>query len=130
MTDAEYKAALGALNKTVASGTSVDDFLGAAETALHACSMILKKIDKKKDRQLILCHKHGLLGKLTNCQDPALVLHLVVLVVFTVSMQSIVHASGKHVAALLSFLLPVLSDEQSTTLRRFHGRCFVEDRFD
>lgn len=46
---AEYKSALVALNKSVA-GTSVDEFLEAAENALEACGMILKKIDKKKDR--------------------------------------------------------------------------------
>lgn len=46
---AEYKTALTALNKAV-NGTSIDDFLTAAENALQACSMILKKVDKKKDR--------------------------------------------------------------------------------
>lgn len=45
----EYKSALNALNKAVA-GTSIDEFLEAAENALEACGMILKKIDKKKDR--------------------------------------------------------------------------------
>lgn len=117
--DAEYKAALAALNKTLA-GTSVEEFLGAAEVALQACSMILKKPDKKKDRQLVLCHKHGLLDKLAQCTDPALVLHLATLVVFTVSQQSILHASGKHVSSLLSFLQPVLGAEQGAVLRQFH----------
>lgn len=45
----EYKAALAALNKAVA-GSSIDEFLEATENALEACGMILKKIDKKKDR--------------------------------------------------------------------------------
>lgn len=45
----EYKSALTALNKAV-SGASVDDFLAAAENALESCEMILKKVDKKKDR--------------------------------------------------------------------------------
>lgn len=45
----EYKAPLTALNKTI-NGASIEDFLLAAENALVACSMILKKIDKKKDR--------------------------------------------------------------------------------
>lgn len=45
----EYKSALIALNKSV-GGTSVDEFLEAAENALEACGMILKKIDKKKYR--------------------------------------------------------------------------------
>lgn len=49
----EYKSALVALNKAIA-GTSVDDFLEATENALDACGMILKKVDKKKDRWNII----------------------------------------------------------------------------
>ena len=44
----EYKATLVVLNKAL-PGT-IEDFFQAAENALQACSMILKKIDKKKDR--------------------------------------------------------------------------------
>lgn len=45
----EYKAPLTALIKST-NGTSIEEFLTAAENALQSCSMILKKIDKKKDR--------------------------------------------------------------------------------
>lgn len=68
-----------------------------------------------------MCHKHGLLDQLNNCTDPALVLHLTVLVIFTISTQNIIHASGKHVSTILSYLQPVLSTEQSNTLRKYHG---------
>lgn len=47
--DDEYKSSLAALSKAVC-GTSTEEFLTAAESALVACGMILKKIDKKKDR--------------------------------------------------------------------------------
>lgn len=47
--DDEYKSSLAALNKAV-GGTSTEEFLTAAENVLVACGMILKKIDKKKDR--------------------------------------------------------------------------------
>lgn len=105
--------------------------------------MILKKIDKKKDRSakanynrlfnfiydflffsinrtLILCHKHELLEQLSNCTDPALTLHLAVLVIFTISTQCMLHASGKFVSSILSFLQPSLSPEQSAALTEFH----------
>lgn len=116
----EYKSALQALNKAVSSSASIDDFLDVAESALQACSMILKKIDKKKDRNLILCHKHGLLEQLANCSDPALVLHLAVLIIFTICTQSMLHASGRHVSSILSFLQPQLSPEQAQTLTSYH----------
>lgn len=115
----QYKPALVALNKAVAGG-SIDDFLTAAETALESCSMILKKIDKKKDRTLVLCHKHALLDQLTNCREPALALHLTALVIFTIVTQSMLHASGKFVSAILSFLQPSLNREQSDLLRDYH----------
>lgn len=115
----EYKMVLIGLNKAVA-GSSVDDFFSAAENALECCSMIVKKIDKKKDRTQILCHKHALLDQLSKCNDPALTLHLAVLVIFTISTQNILHASGKFVSSILSFLQSSLSDEQSIALREYH----------
>lgn len=124
----EYRSVLATLAKTT-SGTSIEDFLTAAENALVACSMILKKVDKKKDRTLILVHKHKLLDELTKCQDAALVLHLCVLVIFTVSTQCILHASGKHVSTILSYLQPVLDDKQRTTLMAYHGMCLHLDFF-
>ncbi|XP_055598994.1 E3 UFM1-protein ligase 1 homolog [Uranotaenia lowii] len=118
--DAEYKTALQALHKSLTGSASIDDFLLVAENSLQACSMIVKKIDKKKDRNVILCHKHGLLEQLSNCVDPALVLHLAVLIIFTITTQNMLHASGRHVSAILSFLQPSLTGEQSTTLTTYH----------
>ncbi|GAB0094997.1 E3 UFM1-protein ligase 1 homolog [Sergentomyia squamirostris] len=116
----EYKSALMTLNKTLSSGQSIDDFLTASENTLQECSMILKKIDKKKDRSLILAHKHGLLDQLVNCKDPALVLHLVCLVIFTISTQCMLHASGRHVAAILAFLKSHLQPDHAQLLTQYH----------
>lgn len=107
------------MNKSIL-GTSIEDFLTIAENSLQVCSMILKKVDKKKDRTIIHAHKLGLLSQITTCSDPALVLHLVVLVIFTVSTQNMLHASGRHVSSILSFLQPVLSSEQYSSLTNYH----------
>ena len=115
-----YRSPLQNLAKSL-SGQSIEDFMSAVEEALMSCSMILKKIDKKKDRVIILNHKHGLLERLTQCDDPALVLHLTTLVLFICATQSMVHASGKHVAGLLHFLSQYLSSEQIQELNTFHG---------
>lgn len=72
------------------------------------------------DRNLILCHKHALLEQLSNCTDPALTLHLAVLIIFTISTQCMLHASGKFVSSILSFLQPSLSPDQSAALTDFH----------
>lgn len=71
-------------------------------------------------RTLILCHKHALLEQLSNCTDPALTLHLAVLIIFTISTQCMLHASGKFVSSILSFLQPSLSADQSAALTEFH----------
>lgn len=115
----EYRAPLQALIKTL-PGTSIDEFITASENCLQACSMILKKVDKKKDRTLILCHKHELLEQLSNATDPALILHLTTLVIFTVATGNILHASGRHVSAILSFLQTHISPEQSKVLMEYH----------
>ena len=65
-------------------------------------------------------HKHGLLDQLYNCNDPALVLHLAALVIFTISTQSMLHASGRFVSSIFAFLRPVLSDDQNKMLTDFH----------
>ncbi|ETN65365.1 E3 UFM1-protein ligase 1 [Anopheles darlingi] len=118
--DPEYREALQALNKSLSTSESVDTFLETAEKALQACSMMLKKIDKKKDRTVILGHKHGLLEQLASCKDPALVLHLAALIIFTISTQTMLHASGRHVSAILSFLQSTLTAEQSKTFNTYH----------
>lgn len=68
----------------------------------------------------MLRHKHALLDQLSKCDDPALTLHLAVLVIFTISSQNMLHASGKFVSSILSYLQPSLTSEQSSVLTSFH----------
>ncbi|KAH0817725.1 hypothetical protein GEV33_005066 [Tenebrio molitor] len=82
--------------------------------------MIIKKIDKKKDRTIVLNHKHVLLEQLNKCDDLALVLHLTTLVIFTTATQCMLHASGRHVASILQFLKQYLSEEQVAELTSYH----------
>lgn len=114
---AEAKSALQNLIKA----QNLDDFMSAVEESLTVCSMIIKKIDKKKDRIVVLNHKHSLLEELNKCEDPALALHLAVLIVFVTATQSMLHASGRHVATILAFLKPYLSEEDFLQFSSFHG---------
>lgn len=115
----EYKK-LSVLVKSLL-GQNIDEFMTAVEESLATCSMILKKIDKKKDRVLVLNHKHELLEQMNKCDDPALVLHLAVLVIFITATQTMLHASGRHVTSILGFLKQFLSAEQLAELTTFHG---------
>lgn len=122
----EYKLALQTLNKAL-SGTSVDEFVIAAENCLQACSMVLKKVDKKKDRTVVLCHKHQLLEQLANTTEPAMVLHLAILVIFTVATQNILHASGRHISGILtSFLKSHMNQEQYAAFQKYHDLVLMQ----
>lgn len=125
---AEAKPALQNLIKSL-SAQSLDDFTVAVEESLAVCSMIIKKIDKKKDRVIVLNHKHSLLEELNKCEDTALALHLAVLVIFVTATQNMLHASGRHVASILTFLKQYMSDEDYLLLSGFHGKyCFLETK--
>lgn len=120
----EYRTSLQTLLKTL-SGQSVEDFMKATEDALSSCSMILKKIDKKKDRVVVLNHKHSLLEQLNKCDDPATVLHLTALIIFVTATQNMLYASGRHVSAILTFLRDYLTTEQSYELTYYHGLYYL-----
>jgi hypothetical protein len=117
---ADFKKSLLPLVRSLV-GQSIDEFMVAVEESLNACSMIIKKIDKKKDRTIVLNHKHVLLEQLNKCDDLALVLHLTTLVIFTTATQCMLHASGRHVASILQFLKQYLSEEQVAELTSYHG---------
>lgn len=104
-----------ALNKTI------DDFVLATEAVLKTCSMIVKKVDKKKERPLILQHREKLLEQLQQCSEPALILHLSALILFTTLSGCILHASGKFVSQILQFINASMTDEQNTLLTQYHG---------
>lgn len=109
------------LNKAL-NGTSIEEFLTIAEESLPCCSMILKKIDKKKDRLLVLNHRHSLQDQLEQCNDPVLVLHLSSLILFATATQNMLHASGRHVYTILTFLKQYLSEDDVKQLLGYHGK--------
>lgn len=68
-----------------------------------------------------MTHKQGLLDQLYKCNEPALVLHMACLVIFTIATGTMLHASGKFVSSILDFLgIGHLSDEESALLSKFH----------
>jgi len=98
-------------------GQSAEEFLRLLETDLmELCDVMLKKADKKKDRQIIFSHRHQLLDQMSQCHDPALCLHLAALIIFQHQTGCILQASGRNVPTILSFLKDSLSEEQNSLL--------------
>ncbi|XP_059487447.1 E3 UFM1-protein ligase 1 homolog [Neocloeon triangulifer] len=118
---AAMKQVLEPVHKSLV-GTSLDDFQTAIDAALApgACDVMIRKPDKKKERQGLLAHRMTLLGQLDECSDPALALHLTVLLLFQAATQQPLHASGKFVMPILIFLKPSLPEEIYSTLQKYH----------
>ena len=92
------------LHKSLAGG-SVTDFLTTLETHIGVfCDVMLKKQDKKKDRQILFGHRQSLLEQVQSSTDPALTLHVAVLAVFYHVNGCMLHASGKFVPIIIEHL--------------------------
>ncbi|GAB6026288.1 hypothetical protein CHUAL_012495 [Chamberlinius hualienensis] len=93
------------LNTTV-NGKSLEEFLDALDAALShdVCDIIVKKLDKKKEKLNVSTHYQSLLQQLSETSEPALVLHLAVLIIFTKANSLTINASGKFVPQILDFL--------------------------
>ncbi|KAH8312707.1 hypothetical protein KR044_012430 [Drosophila immigrans] len=116
--DVMYRNALLEQNKAI--NKTIDEFELATEAVLKTCSMIVKKVDKKKDRLLIVNHKDKLLQQLLECNEPALLLHLAALILFTTITGCILHASGKFVSAILQHIRSTLNEPQNALLMHYH----------
>ena len=62
---------------------SVSELLVSLEEHLHdACDVLIKKVDKKKDKQLVFAHRQSLLEQIEGCEDPSQLLLLACLVIY------------------------------------------------
>ncbi|XP_026748943.1 E3 UFM1-protein ligase 1 homolog [Galleria mellonella] len=115
----EYKKTLVALNATL-SDQNMELFYQAVDVCLSECGMILKKVDKKKDKLLIQNHREKLISELEVCDEPALCLHIAVLAIFTILTQNMLHASGRQVPIVISFLKTQIKEEDFQRLQYYH----------
>lgn len=90
---------------------SLEEFFAELETCALKCEIMFKKIEKKSERVLSSEHRQSLLLQLNEATEAALILHLVVLLLIQRHYNELVHASGKFVPQLLSFLKPKLENE-------------------
>ncbi|MCL4129817.1 UNVERIFIED_CONTAM: hypothetical protein GTU68_031328 [Idotea baltica] len=103
--DDDLKQPLLAVHKKL-TGSSVEEFLTKIDDAIAAADIIHKKKDNKKDRQVLLNHRSGLVDQLNVSLNAALSLHLSCLILFQAATGNLLHASGKFVPQILAFLKP------------------------
>uniref|UniRef100_A0A4W4EFN7 E3 UFM1-protein ligase 1 n=1 Tax=Electrophorus electricus TaxID=8005 RepID=A0A4W4EFN7_ELEEL len=99
------------------NGKSIEGFLCSLETCAEECGFLLKKADKKREKQALLLHRQTLLEQLKQVEEPALVLHLVSVLLFQGFTHHMLHAPGRCVPSILSTLQPKLPQPEET--RRF-----------
>lgn len=98
---------------------SSEDFLTNLETSAEVCGFMLKKIDKKKERQALFLHRQALLEQLKDTEDPALVLHLTSVLLFQASTNCMLHAPGRCVPQIIGTLTGRIPDEQQRLLSNY-----------
>ncbi|XP_062511151.1 E3 UFM1-protein ligase 1-like isoform X2 [Corticium candelabrum] len=90
------------------------------------CQFMLKKVDKKRERQVVFSHRQSLMEQLKREEEAAMALHLTTVILFMQQTHCMIHAPGRCVPHIITFLadkLPpeqykVLSDYQSLVLQQ------------
>ncbi|XP_072218891.1 E3 UFM1-protein ligase 1 [Leuresthes tenuis] len=98
------------------NGKTVEDFLSNLETCAEVCGFMLKKGDKKKERQALFLHRQALSEQLKDTEDPALVLHLTSVLLFQASTHCMLHAPGRCVPQIIGTLTGRILAEQQQLL--------------
>ncbi|XP_036622407.1 E3 UFM1-protein ligase 1 isoform X2 [Trichosurus vulpecula] len=100
---------------------SLDDFLSFLDSAADACDIMVKRGDKKKERQVLFQHRQALIEQLKITEDPALILHLTSVLLFQFSTHCMLHAPGRCVPQIIAFLSNKIPEDQHSLLVRYQG---------
>ncbi|XP_059837368.1 E3 UFM1-protein ligase 1 [Hypanus sabinus] len=103
------------------NGKSIEEFQSVLDGATDVCGIMLKKVDKKKERQVLFQHRQALLEQVKGTEDPALVLHLTSVLLFQLSTHHMLHAPGRCVPQVISFLSSKISEDQYKLLVKYQG---------
>uniref|UniRef100_A0A8C1TAG1 E3 UFM1-protein ligase 1 n=1 Tax=Cyprinus carpio TaxID=7962 RepID=A0A8C1TAG1_CYPCA len=116
----EVKAPLMKLHNSL-NGKAIEDFLSCLETSAEECGLLLKKGDKKRERQALFVHRQALSEQLRDTEDPALVLHLTSVLLFQNFTHCMLHAPGRCVPHIIGFLQSKIPEEQHKLLSQYQS---------
>ncbi|XP_032910889.1 E3 UFM1-protein ligase 1 [Catharus ustulatus] len=106
---------------TSLNGKSIEDFLSCLDSTVDICGIMVKKGDKKKERQVLFQHRQALIEQLKVTEDPALVLHLTSVLLFQFSTHCMLHAPGRSVPQIINFLSGKIPEDQHSLIVKYHG---------
>ncbi|XP_016318260.1 E3 UFM1-protein ligase 1-like [Sinocyclocheilus anshuiensis] len=116
----EVKSPLMKLHNSL-SGKAIEDFLSCLEMSAEECGLLLKKGDKKRERQALFVHRQALSEQLKDTEDPALVLHLTSVLLFQNVTHCMLHAPGRCVPHIIGFLQRSHMLEQHKLLSQYQS---------
>ncbi|XDV42350.1 hypothetical protein PO909_011028 [Leuciscus waleckii] len=116
----EVKSPLMKLHNSL-NGKAIEEFLSCLETSAEECGLLLKKGDKKRERQALFVHRQALLEQLRDAEDPALVLHLASILLFQNVTHCMLHAPGRCVPHIIGFLQSKIPEDQLKLLSQYQG---------
>ncbi|KAK1170199.1 E3 UFM1-protein ligase 1-like [Acipenser oxyrinchus oxyrinchus] len=116
----ETKGPLTKLHNSL-NAKSIEDFLTNLESVAEVCGILLKKGDKKRERQALFQHRQALIEQLKVTEDPALVLHLTSVLLFQFSTNCMLHAPGRCVPQIIAALSTRIPEDQHKLLSKYQG---------
>uniref|UniRef100_A0A8C1TAT8 E3 UFM1-protein ligase 1 n=1 Tax=Cyprinus carpio TaxID=7962 RepID=A0A8C1TAT8_CYPCA len=108
-------------SSTAITSEAIEDFLSCLETSAEECGLLLKKGDKKRERQALFVHRQALSEQLRDTEDPALVLHLTSVLLFQNFTHCMLHAPGRCVPHIIGFLQSKIPEEQHKLLSQYQS---------
>lgn len=110
--DAALRDSLVKLANHLTASEIDSSFLESLEAAsLAAADILLKPIDKKKEKLYLIENRHNLLSQMNTATDPSIVLHAAVLAIAQSVTGAAIHASGKFVPQIIHFLDGKIPDQ-------------------
>ncbi|XP_071112658.1 E3 UFM1-protein ligase 1-like [Haliotis cracherodii] len=100
------------------TGKNLDDFFNYLDVVCGSAhlGLLLKKPDKRKERQIVFNHRQSLVESVKEESDPAMALHLAAVILFQTYTQMMVHAPGRVVPQIIEYLEVHMDKEQHKTL--------------
>lgn len=113
---------LGKLNLSL-NGKDVEDFMTHFDVVSGPgfCEILLKKLDKKRERNLLVEHRQTLQEQLKQENEPAMALHLAVVLLFQHHTGCMIHAPGKCVPQIVTCLADYISPEDHERIVKYQS---------
>eukprot|EP00026_Physarum_polycephalum_P004173 Phypoly_transcript_04190.p1 GENE.Phypoly_transcript_04190~~Phypoly_transcript_04190.p1 ORF type:complete len:732 (+),score=177.63 Phypoly_transcript_04190:129-2198(+) len=107
---------------TLLTKQSVDDFITALGPLAEECQLqLVKKLDKKKESQLLQMHTEDLTKQLRDEKNPAAAFHQAVLIMYIRCYAHLVHAPPKNIQLLVARLQQKLPKKAFDKVKDFQN---------